>query len=993
MSNQTKNKNIFYLLKISKTILISCIVIFVVSINNFFSYFFPTIYSIDKASHDFLPMAPTTAISLILLSISLFLLNSKYAYTKPTKIYSYAIAILTGSFGLHKTLDYIFNLNLNFENLFIPVKTYIEGFPIGLMSPLTGLIFFLSSINLFFLLIHKTSKIKCCSLKPITIIQSYGILIISILALLSHIYGKPILLTTREIIPMSFSTSILFIIIALLFINSFAPKRKLSITLKFIGSYIFIFIFFISLIVLIYQNIIKLSDTAHTLFEHPLKVTKTTAVIESDIHQINQLMQMAADTNSFTELSSIITTITGLDNKIENNFNIIQNAILGYEGQLLSANTHRKYFDWKQIRLNNLNNIKQGKYEEAILSNKSVEKKYLEILQDNFNDIRTYTELKAHNFLLESKDENKLTLNTIIKIILFAGFIGTSAFLLLSLSIVKRLSRINTAATKIARGDLEQFIKIEGHDELDELAENFNIMTKKLSKSYNLLEGEVIIKDNHLRYSENKYQRLFENMVDAFAYHKMLYNQKGEPIDYIFLECNKEFEKQTGLQRKNILGKTVSTVIPELKKDKTDWIKLYGDVATNGEPKKFESFSKPLNNWYSISVYSPMKGYFATIFENITEKRNSQQKIIESEKKFKMIFDSSPEVLVFFDTNGKIIDINNIVTSWLGYKKEYFLNKNLLHLNILYKEDKEKVIQSFTQRIKGKDIPPYEIKFIAKDHSIKIGRIIGTQLKDNKGKVIGELIIISDITEKITAENKLKQAFKDLKELDKLKDNFLNISSHELKTPLIPIRTQTELLLDNFYGKINKKQEKALKMILRNEGYMYNLANDILDIAKVKSKKMVLIFNEINFENLLNETVLHYKELAQNKNIELFVEPIPSLPKISLDKRRITQVISNLLDNALKFTPKNGKIIIEVKKIKKYISVSISDSGIGIENSELKKIFDFFYQANSNITRKYGGTGLGLSICQGIIQGHNGTIKAKSQINKGSTFTFTLPIK
>jgi len=260
---------------------------------------------------------------------------------------------------------------------------------------------------------------------------------------------------------------------------------------------------------------------------------------------------------------------------------------------------------------------------------------------------------------------------------------------------------------------------------------------------------------------------------------------------------------------------------------------------------------------------------------------------------------------------------------------------------------------------------------------------------------VGQLAInFNDMSKKLSKSYfSLEQKIKELKELDKLKDDFLNTTTHELKTPLIPIRSQAQLLLAGDYGKINKEQKEALEMIFRNENQLEKLVNDVLDITKVQSKKLKLSLKNRDFVEIIANAMKDVKEFAKAKNIYLTLKPIPKMPKISIDRKRIFQVVSNLLNNALKFTPGKGEVVIEVQKMKNNLSVSIKDTGVGMSKKTLKKLFTPFFQAESGPARKYSGTGLGLSICKGIIEAHGGRIWAESLgKGRGSTFSFSLPI-
>jgi len=256
---------------------------------------------------------------------------------------------------------------------------------------------------------------------------------------------------------------------------------------------------------------------------------------------------------------------------------------------------------------------------------------------------------------------------------------------------------------------------------------------------------------------------------------------------------------------------------------------------------------------------------------------------------------------------------------------------------------------------------------------------------------IGELAAAFN---QMTKDLQLVTASRDeLKELDKLKDDFLNNTSHELKTPLIPIKAQLQLLLAGDFGEINEEQRESLGMILRNEERLNKLVSEILDIAKIRSKKLKLVSEEFSLTEIINNAVNEMKPRAQEKKIELIVRLVDLLMVVG-DAGKISQVISNLLNNAIKFTPEQGRVMVATEKREGEVVVKITDTGIGIKPENIKKLFTPFFQLESGLARKHGGTGLGLVICRGIIEAHGGKIWVESQgEGKGSTFAFALPMK
>ena len=227
-----------------------------------------------------------------------------------------------------------------------------------------------------------------------------------------------------------------------------------------------------------------------------------------------------------------------------------------------------------------------------------------------------------------------------------------------------------------------------------------------------------------------------------------------------------------------------------------------------------------------------------------------------------------------------------------------------------------------------------------------------------------------------------------LKELDKLKSDFVSMVSHELKTPLAAMRTSAQVLDMADAGEETKRE--MLDIILRNIDRQTNLVNDLLDLSRIESGRMELKIGSVSLDSVIADSIESVKQAASEGDIKLNVELSESLASVKGDREKLTQVVINLLNNAIKFTPRSGEISIKARELNGQVEVKVSDTGIGIPPEDLDSVFDKFYQVDSTLTREAGGTGLGLAICKGIIEAHNGRIWAESELGKGSTFVFTL---
>jgi two-component system, NtrC family, sensor histidine kinase GlrK len=232
-----------------------------------------------------------------------------------------------------------------------------------------------------------------------------------------------------------------------------------------------------------------------------------------------------------------------------------------------------------------------------------------------------------------------------------------------------------------------------------------------------------------------------------------------------------------------------------------------------------------------------------------------------------------------------------------------------------------------------------------------------------------------------------------LKLLDEMKIDFINHLSHELRTPLTAIREASEMLLEGTYANAPEKKQQLLAITREECERLIRSVNRILDFSRMEAHMMEYRYQKASLTPLLRQSVLKLAPIAQSKHIQLELKPLPELPLILMDEERISQVLDNLIGNALKFTPANGQVQIMAAPYnhsKKFVCVAVSDTGIGIASESLPIIFEKFSRVETN-GHKASGSGLGLTIAKHIISDHGGEIWAKSTPGSGSTFYFALP--
>src|SRR5262249_28863317 len=223
------------------------------------------------------------------------------------------------------------------------------------------------------------------------------------------------------------------------------------------------------------------------------------------------------------------------------------------------------------------------------------------------------------------------------------------------------------------------------------------------------------------------------------------------------------------------------------------------------------------------------------------------------------------------------------------------------------------------------------------------------------------------------------------------KSQFLANMSHELRTPLNAILGYTELILDNIYGETPEKMREVLDRLQHNGKHLLGLIKDLLDLTKLEAGQQALDLSDYAIQVIVHPVALTVESLATGKKLALTVDVAPNLPPGHGDGRRLAQVLLNLVGNAIKFTDK-GEVAIKATALDGSFTVAVRDTGPGIALSDQGKIFEEFQQADSSVTKKKGGTGLGLSIAKRIIEMHGGRIWVESDVGKGSTFAFTIPV-
>ncbi|HCT83648.1 MAG TPA: hypothetical protein DF296_00425 [Candidatus Margulisbacteria bacterium] len=329
--------------------------------------------------------------------------------------------------------------------------------------------------------------------------------------------------------------------------------------------------------------------------------------------------------------------------------------------------------------------------------------------------------------------------------------------------------------------------------------------------------------------------------------------------------------------------------------------------------------------------------------------------------------------IVVIDNEGIIMEINELALELLEN-----INKNIIgrHVEeiITYKQYLEALEKIQNNKQEKVDM---EIPLIRDDKTAKILNVKITRAIDKKGNPLGLISVIRDITKQ--------------KELDHLKNNFIRTISHELRTPLTSIIGFIDILKSEKRGPLTGEQKEYLEVILKGSLHLRQLINDLLDISLMESKKLKIKIETINLYKMYKEIILSFMPQARLKGIELILVEDAAIPSVWTDEDKARRIFINIISNAIKFTEK-GHVKVYFSLKDNYLNTHVEDSGIGINKKEKDIIFEKFRQIDSSSTRKYEGLGIGLPIVKDLLNLLGGTIEVISEENKGSVFTFSLPI-
>ncbi|MEM8677659.1 MAG: ATP-binding protein [Cyanobacteria bacterium P01_G01_bin.67] len=372
----------------------------------------------------------------------------------------------------------------------------------------------------------------------------------------------------------------------------------------------------------------------------------------------------------------------------------------------------------------------------------------------------------------------------------------------------------------------------------------------------------------------------------------------------------------------------------------------------------------------------------ANLRQEIAERTKAETALRHSEEQLRLIADGLPVLIAYVDFQQHYRFNNQAYQTWLGLLPQDIDNCHLLEV---HGEAEYQQIQIYVEQALRGETVGYEHDLVLQDgcvHSLSVTYIPHIQ---SQSKIQGFFALASDIS--------------DRKAIERMKDEFISVVSHELRTPLTSIHSSLKILATGRLGSLSSQGERMLTIADQQTERLVHLVNNVLDLQRIQSGKITMNKQACQANELMREAVQAMTTLAQEQGIKLFFQPNNFV--VWADRDYIVQTLTNLVSNAIKFSPSNSTVILSAIKPQSksqrkqasssYIIFAVKDQGQGIPQDRLETIFERFQQVDSSDSRKKGGTGLGLAICRQIVEGHGGQIWAESCLAKGSTFYFTLP--
>jgi PAS domain S-box-containing protein len=365
----------------------------------------------------------------------------------------------------------------------------------------------------------------------------------------------------------------------------------------------------------------------------------------------------------------------------------------------------------------------------------------------------------------------------------------------------------------------------------------------------------------------------------------------------------------------------------------------------------------------------------------------AEEAVRESEKKYRQLVENAQEGIWAFDSQVNTTFVNPRMAEILGYTSDEMIGRSLFSF---MDEDGEMLAKNYFDHRQNGISENHDFKFVRKDGTRIYTSVATSPINDSQGNFVGALACIADITERKELEKELATSLIRLKQIDRTRSEFVDIASHELRTPMSSIKVFIDLMRARKIGNFTDKEISYLDDINSNLEDLNKLINEMLDYTRTDSEILNISCENNDIEDLASDIVRKFKTVAETRNISVNLKSAGKIPAI-FDKDLMKKVFSNLVSNAVKYSNENGNIQIKIQEESNTLKISVEDKGIGIPEEHIPHIFERFYMGDTSLTRDRDKLGFGLPIAKAIVERHGGKIWVESELGKGSTFYFTIP--
>jgi PAS domain S-box-containing protein len=503
-----------------------------------------------------------------------------------------------------------------------------------------------------------------------------------------------------------------------------------------------------------------------------------------------------------------------------------------------------------------------------------------------------------------------------------------------------------------------------------------------------------------LRESEEKFSKVFYASPIPLSINRV--------SDGRYVEVNGSFLDRSGFQREEVIGRTAQEMgvwVDPAEREKMMRI-LYEQGSLRNFEGQFRTRSGRVGTallFREIIEIAGEKHFIGTSLD-ITERKQSEEAVRQERDFSDAMLNSLPGIFYFYDQNGKFLRWSQTLETVSGYSAEEIAH--LSPLDFFEEQAKEAAAQKIRE-VFEKGESDGEANFVSKNGQLTPYYFTGRRIDiENVPYLIGMGI---DITQRRYAEEELRKLNLELEqriaarteelaaamiqaqESDRIKSSFLATMSHELRTPLNSIIGFTGVILQGLAGPLNDEQIRQLSMIRDSARHLLALINDILDISKIEAGQLEILQAPFEIRQAVESVLRIVQPLAQKKNLQLKIDIAVNVDTINNDRRRVEQVLINLVNNAIKFTER-GEVNIVCQIRDGWLETRVRDTGIGIKPEDMHRLFKPFQQIDTGLARGHDGTGLGLAICKRLVAAMGGDISVETQWAVGSTFKFTLPL-